>query len=103
MFQHLKLLNSKDVVWSESWNNQIVSHWLAKQSVSSTLVSVWMTFYLFTVSDNSEMKFITQSLHGQHISYLFGLLEEPNENQKFALDQVEPKQNEFNAKYFNPI
>ena len=47
-----------------------------------------MTFYLFTVSDNSEMKFITQSLHGQHISYLFGLLEEPNENQKFALDQV---------------
>ena len=51
----------------------------------------------------AEMKFITQSLHGQHISYLFGLLEEPSQNQKFALDQIEPKQNEFNAKFFNPV
>lgn len=103
MFQYLKLLNSKDLVWSESRNNQIVSHWLAKQNVSSTLVGVWMTFHLFTVSDNCEMKFITQSLHGQHTSYLFGLLEEASQNQKFALDQVEPKQKEFHAKFFNPV
>ena len=103
MFQRLKLLNSKDLVWSESQNNQIASHWLAKQNVSSTLVGVWMTVYLFTVSNNCEMKFITQSLHGQHISYPFGLLEEPSQNQKFALDQVEPKQNEFHAKFFNLV
>lgn len=49
------------------------------------------------------MKLSTQSLHGQHFSYLFRLHEEPSHNQKFALIHGEPEHNEFHAKFFNPV
>lgn len=41
-----------------------------------TSVGLCTAVYLFTVSSNWEMRLITQSLHGLHISYLFRLHDE---------------------------